>query len=1012
MRSLLVAGITIVVSAISTWLQAQPQLSFEHLSLKHGLSQSVPNDIYQDREGFLWVATQDGLNRYDGYSFRIFKHAVHDTATISHSWVWKVCEDANGALWAATWNGINRYDKQQNIFIRYNGINAGSVTGTRTNIVFNDSRNRLWVGTWGDGLHLYNNKGDRFEPVEFLTSQSPLSKLIRCVFEDRDGRLWIGTFGAGLFYLDEQENKLIKHGPLQMENERVTSITQDADANFWIGTNENGIIVWNAVQQSVKRIHRPQLNDDQITKLLTDNKGNVWVGTREGGINLYSNEVFSHWNHEASDFRSVAGSQIFSIFQDREGIVWIGSNGLSKYDDRRKKFFHITHLQNVPTTLSGKVVRTVFEDSQSRLWIGIEGGGLNLLDSRYNVIKVYRSKNDDPNTISNNDVRAIVEDKDRSFLIATHGGGLNRFFPETGKFSRYSNREDYPAEAIDIQDLHLDDSGLLWIGTVRNGLLHYNTKSDRFIRPTLTYGDTVPVSSAYVNRIDTDNSGHLWVSGWGGGFSVIRPSSDTIIRYLHDKNRLDALANDIVYCVYQDKRKRIWVATAGGLNLLVHRKKNVFNSFNESLKLYTEAQGLSNNVVYGILEDDAGQLWLSTNYGLSCFNPDTEEFKNYHEDDGLQNEEFNANAFLKTRDGRLIFGGINGLNIFTPRELFLNTNKPPVVITSMNIFERPLKTFQNEPVRLKYNDNFVSFEFVALDFMAPQRNAFAYKLEGLESDWVMAGQRRYASYTDLKPGTYMFRVIASNNDGVWNNEGATILFTIASPFWVTWWFITLMALVAIAILYLIYRYRVEQKLKVERLRTKIASDLHDEVGSNLTRISIYADLLNNGVEEQQKQDYLRNIRETSREVVSTMSDIVWSIDNRSDKLGDLLLRMKDFAAQILSPKNIEFEFVVHTSDDKILLSPQVKQNLYLIYKEALHNIVKHAQAKCVSIRVEQSMRNIVMQISDDGVGFLEDESRKGNGLRSMRKRAADIHAQLDLTIQDGTSIRLDYTIKV
>jgi ligand-binding sensor domain-containing protein len=987
-------------------LSAQPLLSFEHLSLREGLSQSVPNDIHQDKEGFLWIATQDGLNRYDGYTFKIFKNQADDTTSLSHSWIWKVVEDADQNLWIATWNGLNRYDRVRDQFTRYNRIQDGAIANARTNNVFIDSDGRLWVGTWGNGLFFYDADQDRFEPLAFPDQSSASASLIRCLFEDQKHTLWAGTFGSGLFKVDPDLKKLVQAENDQLETERITAITEDLQGNLWLGTYSNGLLVWNKTISKPIKYNKQAISDNQITALLRDRENQIWIGTREGGINLYNSDTFTQWLHLASDETSVAGNHIFSLFQDHSGIVWIGSSGLSKYDKRRKKFTHITHQQNVPTTLSNRVIRHIFEDSKGRIWIGTEGGGLNQLNAQYEVINRYLHNPNDQSSISNNDVRSIVEHSDGTLWVGTLGGGLNRFNPATEKFTHYSARKDFPAGANNIQHLMLDREGILWIGTIRDGIFWYNPTSDSFIRPDFIASDSVTISSGYVNRIDQDLAGNVWISGWGGGLAMRPPSSDTLIRYLHNPQRTVSLANDIVYSTHVDRKGRLWIGTAGGLNLLVKQKSKGFNQFDEEFILYSERHGLTNNVVYGIVEDQSGTLWLSTNYGLSSFDPESGEFKNYHQDDGLQEEEFNANAYLRCRDGRLVFGGINGINLFKPEELFINEEIPPVSITAMNIFEKPFQEFRAQPINLRHNQNFISFEFVAMDFMAPQRNTFAYKLEGLEDEWVMAGQRRYASYTDLKPGSYVFRVIASNNDGIWNETGAALAFTIAYPFWQKPWFILAVTVVLAFIMYSIYRYRVEQKLKVERLRTKIAGDLHDEVGSSLTRISMYSDLLASDIDATTKGSYLGSIRELSREVVSTMSDIVWSIDNRSDSLGDLLLRMKDFASQFLAPRNIEVEFHTENLKEKTILSPQLKQNLYLIFKEALHNIVKHSSANKVTILILNNATGLTMEISDNGKGFSGDAENKGNGLRNMRKRASDINATLQIVNHNGTTVKL------
>lgn len=987
---------------------AQVQLSFEHLTLRHGLSQSVPNHIYQDRKGFIWISTQDGLNRYDGYSFKVFKSNAGDTATLSHSWIWMTCEDRDENLWVATWNGLNRFHQKEQRFIRYPvSGKTGSFDNSRTNIVYCDVRGNVWVGTWGGGLYRYRPESDSFEKIK-PARLHPEDLFIRSIYQDAQNRLWVGTFGHGLLEYSYTTNALVVPDDPQLVNERITAITEATDGSLWLGTADRGVRIWKPDKAVQRTLSLPELNDPQITALLTDKDKNIWIGTREGGINLFDQQGnLSHWRHNASDETTIAGPHIFSLFQDRSGIVWIGSTGLSKYDKRRKKFTHRTHHQNVPSTLSAKVIRATLEDSRGRLWIGTEGSGLNQMDNTYRVIRQFKNQPGVSSSLCNNDVRAIVENSDGSLWIGTLGGGLCRLSPETGKTVSYTTRPDFPAIAKNIQHLMLDREGLLWIGTISDGFLWFDTHSDKFIVPEVQVNDTVQISSRYVNRFDEDVNGRIWISGWGGGLSAWNPVTQNLTRYLHNPARTTSLANDIVYCVHRDTKKRLWVGTANGLNLLVKEKSSAFNSFDEEFKLFTEQDGLSNNVVYGILEDDQGKLWLSTNYGLSSFDPETETFKNYHEDDGLQEEEFNANAFYKCADGRLLFGGINGINIFRPEELFINTNIPPVEIVSMKIFEKPITPDYTSPILLKHHQNFISFEFVALDYMAPQRNQFAYRLEGLEEEWVLAGSRRYTTYTNLKPGTYTFRVKASNNDGLWNEQGAALQFTIATPFWITWWFITLLFGILMIILYAIYRYRVNQKLQLERLRTKIAGDLHDEVGSTLTRIALYSDLLQGEVGNSERGQYLKTINEASREVIGTMSDIVWSIDNKSDKLGDLILRLKDFAAQLLPPRDIEVDFTVTGIDEQVVLSPQFKQNIYLVCKEALHNILKHAHATKVIVCMKNSEQGFRLEIADNGIGISDEHGGKGNGLRNMYKRAQEIGAVLQLVNHNGTTLILE-----
>jgi signal transduction histidine kinase len=369
----------------------------------------------------------------------------------------------------------------------------------------------------------------------------------------------------------------------------------------------------------------------------------------------------------------------------------------------------------------------------------------------------------------------------------------------------------------------------------------------------------------------------------------------------------------------------------------------------------------------------------------------------------LQNSEFNSNAALKSSTGDFYFGGISGFNVFRPERLKADTVSANLVINSLKVFDKE-HALKEDRLELEHFENYLTIQFAAIEFSSPEKIRYSYKLEGFDRHWIDAGEKRYAHYTNLDPGTYVFHVKAANADGYWTKRDTTVSFVISPPFWKTWWFVASAVLVCAFIAYSMHRYRLSQSLRVERLRNKIASDLHDEVGSSLTRISIYSDLLRSGTEEEQGKTYLKSISEMSREIVSTMSDIVWSIDNRNDSTGSLMIRMKDFANEVLQARNIEMTFVIKGVDENKNLDPALKQNIYLIFKESINNIVKHAQAQKVSIAITNQGNEFLMSIHDDGRGFEINGSQKGNGLRNMHRRAQAIDSTFEIQNHQGTTI--------
>jgi two-component sensor histidine kinase len=431
---------------------------------------------------------------------------------------------------------------------------------------------------------------------------------------------------------------------------------------------------------------------------------------------------------------------------------------------------------------------------------------------------------------------------------------------------------------------------------------------------------------------------------------------------------------------------------------------------------YMVKDGLPNDVIYGILEDSHGSLWISTNYGISRFDPENETFKNFDTRDGLHGNEFNTGAFCRTTEGTFIFGGVNGATEFHPDSLSESTFNAPVVLTGFNIFDKPAKFERSisgtEEITLSYKDNYFSFEFASLDYSKPDRNCFEYILEGLDREWTQAGTRHFAGYTHVDPGKYVFRVRGTNGDGIWSDQIASVRIIVTPPFWKTWWFIILAIITATATVAGFITYRVRQLLAIERLRSKIAADLHDDIGAGLTEISIMGEVITRKLPSDSKDlvtSEIDRIGSTSRHLIDSMSDIVWLVNPRRDSLFDLISRLGDSFKETLHAEDINFSIQNLHSLKNVRLSMEYRQNLFLIFKEALNNSLKYSGASDISLSVSLSGRRLVMELVDDGRGFDIDTDQNGNGLRNMEQRAVLLRGTLTIKSARGSGTTVMFT---
>ncbi len=821
---------------------AAPTFHFEHLSLEQGLSHGTVFSIVQDQTGFLWFGTPSGLNKYDGYTITVFKHDPMQPNSLPNDNAGNLYIDQAGIIWIGTWgSGLVRFDPAREEFHTYtiDPARPDSLSSDRVQTLYEDRAGTLWVGTAGGGLNKFNAQTETF--THYRNDPANLNSLsndrIWAITEDNSGYLWVAT-SDGLNRFDPQTETFTRYQndparPGSLGNNLVRALLLDKAGVLWVG-NEAGLDKFDPLTETFTHYWRQpanpnSLSDTVVNALFEDSAGNFWVGTRSGGLNLFDrrSETFTHFVNDPRDGHSLSYNDVRAIYEDRSGVLWVATRGggVNKFSLISGKFNYLTSDPGNPSALSNNDVRAIYQDQAGNLWVGTKGGGLNKFDPRTGRATYYQSDPQRPDTLSSNDVYAIHQDRAGRMWVGLSGGGLNQFDPHSGTVAaRYRNKKDDPASlsSDDINAIYEDSAGLLWIGTKGGGLNKFDPRTGQFTRYQHNPANPNSLGNNDVYAMYEDRHATLWVSTYGGGLNKLDRASGQFTRYQYAPDDPASLSNNDVYSLWEDGSGILWVGTAnGGLNR--------FDPETGQFARFGQAEGLASNVIYGVLGDEQGNLWLSTSKGLSKFNPATGSSVNYDASDGLGSIVFNEGAYYKNPAGELFLGGINGLLHFNPPDIKDSAQPPSVVLTTFKLPDKELKLpkpLQQLPeIQLSYQDNDFSFEFAALDFTNPAKNEYAYKLEGFDQDWIYVGTRRFGTYTNLDPGSYTLRIKAANNAKVWNESGLSLRIVITPPFWGTWWFRVGAVVVVLGLAFTGYSLRVAaiqahratlQKLVTER----------------------------------------------------------------------------------------------------------------------------------------------------------------------------------------------------
>ncbi|GAB3221637.1 sensor histidine kinase [Spirosoma arcticum] len=981
----------------------------------------------QDRKGFLWFGTATGLDKYDGYRFTNYKFDPRDTTSLTKNQVLTLWEDRDGLIWVGTSEGTCRFDPRTETFTRLVKSAANPYAFKFAQSFEEDREGNLWIGgSFAGELRQVDRKTGQFSTTNYadqLGIDPSSNQRLHLTLRDKSGTLWVGSptglhrlnlTAAGAGKPSRVSFTHYRHDPANpnsLSQNFVTGLYEDRRGVLWVVTVEGVLHAFD--RRSGQFTHYPLDPTRKLhlyrmlkTGIAEDAEGNLWVGTFKAGLYKVSKDrtLITHFMHNSADPGSIINNSIISLVVDRSGILWAATHeGVIKLDPNRKPFRLYRHNPVIAHSLSQNNITALCEDHQNVLWVGTIQSGLNMLNKATGQFTQYRHNPRKGTSLRSDAATAILETRDGNLWVG-NGDYLSRFNRNDASFTHYPLHHPFIMDnsgASPIFTICEDRQGTLWLGT-DNGFLSFDRRTGKTVSYPYDPEHPERVSDYWVQAILEDRRGNLWIGPGSQALVRFERKTGAFKQYRYDSRKPGSISSMTISSIYEDSKGNLWFGTGeGGLCRFDHAT--------ETFTTFTEQDGLAGNAVFSILEDDAGNLWLGTNKGLSRFSLATRKFTNYSADEGLQGSMFTAiyteGAACKGKDGTLYFGGTNGFNAFDPTKIQPNTQVPPIVITEFRLFDKPMpgKSEANE-ISLNHDQNFFSFEFAALNYTNSQKNQYAYQLVGLEKDWVYSGSRRYASYTDLGPGTYTFRVKGTNNDGIWNEKGTSLTVVIKPAWWQTVWFKILVGLVLAGLLYAAYRYRINQLRREQAIRDQISRDLHDDVGGILSGISFYSEAAQNLHQQGRHADsyqLLLKIADNARQTISQMSDVVWSMRSDTNNAGQLAQRLESVGRELLTARGIGLSVEADAELERLTLRPDVVRNLYLIGKEALHNAAKYSQATEVELGIKQNGGKVRVSVQDNGQGFDQQRARTGNGLENMHRRAEAIGAGYTLTAEPG-----------
>lgn len=1021
MRALL-----LICILLSTRLRAQePSFYFEKRTVQDGLSHNKVNCILQDQRGFLWIGTDDGLNRYDGSQFIHFRNRPGDSTTVSGNIITDLLEDKAGLLWIATADGgLSRYDYRAAPplqFRQYKHVpgNPASIPVNSINSMLEDRFGNLWLATSGRQVLHFNKKIETF----FDIARSGKTALDLCL--DKDGMIWVGRQGGGILKINPATLATIedpRYSDLyaNLPHATVTALYRDAAQNIWYGSWDKILYRTNAYNQQEEafRSNGPHsFQNDEINCFAEDRWGRIWMGGKEKGLQVYdpARQRFYNFRYDPSREGTIADNRIYCIYRDGEGRIWLGtSRGLCVYQPGRQQF---TQQFLRPEANTNLTLYDFFEDEDKSIWIGTSQG---IFIRRPDGQLQHRALSYKGVPLQ---VTSFYNDDAETFYLGTDYS-VFRYHPVTNQLTLLPNTEKdgvmnriITSRVVGMAKDTINGHPVLLTLPYGHYLTYYDLQEQRWVSrlDRLNIIERFHLKDNLIRKFYRTRKGEAWLATAKEGLAMwTKQSLPKAAYFKHDPRNPASIASNNVFDMTEDRKGNLWITTNGG----------GLHYFDTRAKTFTQIPA-SNNLAEGVQLDHRGHVWMISNGDLHRYDPERKTYTSFQLPDMEKTGGVKGSIFKDSR-GNLYVAGNNYFISFHPDSIQEVRSEPRVHITDFQIFNQSFSHYlQQEKITLHHNDNHFGFEFSAPEFTPGCAVRYSYKLVGFDRDWVDAGDRRYVSYSNLDGGEYTFLVRVTTTPGSWSPQMATVRLNIIPPYWKQAWFF-LGAAILIALLALtVYRYRINELLKRQAIRNKIAQDLHDNVGSTLSGISVYTQVARI-YQQQSRQGELHNTLEkistTSSEMISELNDTVWAINPRNDNMEVILQRMESFAKPLLSAQGIQFSLHYEPHIATLNLEMEKRKSFYSIFKEAVNNVVKYSEAKRMDVSLRQKGHHLHLHIQDDGKGFdlsktsegykSSDVFGGGNGLKNMQQRAGEMKGTLHMHSEPGkgTRVELDFPI--
>ncbi|MGA2406604.1 MAG: two-component regulator propeller domain-containing protein [Bacteroidales bacterium] len=1016
--SILFIHFLILLLTSMSGVYAQPKrLQFKHLTTDDGLSSSMATSILQDYKGFIWIGTYDGLNLYDGFNFVVYKNNTADSSSLADNLVRTMIEDKAHNLFIGTQNGLCLYDRKNDRFLNYMLDKSSPLRGKNCIVakIAEDSYGNLWLATNIGLIYFDRIKNQIINYTHDPNNPESISEdYTESVLIDKNGRVWVTTRkGLNLFQPQKGTFRRITQGERDtddLSNTFFLDMTEDREGNLWFGSTEGLYCLKNSPEGKITNLicyrhdtlDKFSISSNQIKSLYVDDMGDLWIGTENDGINLFDRENQKFWRYRQDDYdpKSLNNESIQAIYQEKAGNMWFCTftGGLNYALKNRDAIILYKTLPGAPFSLSHNTVTCFLEDHLGQIWVGTDGGGLNLFDRLTGRFLRFNTNNAH---LTSNAILCLYEDSNNQIWFGTWGGGLIHYDGKTKSFTSFTTKNS-GIKDNNIYAIAEGDNDDLWLGSFDKGLIHYLIKEGKFINYNTSSGGLANKMIVKIRRYSKD----CLLIGFPSCFQIFYPAEDRFITYLYDPNDANSLSNYAVTDILVENDTCVWIGTKNGLNR--------FNPKTESFIRYYVKDGLPDNDIKGLIIDDSGLLWVTTNIGVCRFDYKNGKFKNFTKADGLQGNEFFERSILKIKSGALLMGGTKGFNLVYPDKVVENKNIPEVLITDLKIFYKSVKPgAENSPLiqnitetktlTLSSRQSVLTFYFVVMDFTAPEKNQYAYKMEGFDQNWIYSGNKSEATYTNLDPGEYVFSVKGSNNDGVWNEKGISIRITILPPWWNTLWFkVTIISAIVFLIVY-IFLSRVrrlkKQKTLLEKTVAMKTSELNELNASKDKFFSIIAHDLKNpfntiiGFSEMLKEEITSGELNKSGEYAGMIYDsatktyrllenlLEWANSQRGKisfnpiplNLSEIFKEDFRILNEIAGRKNIELNS--RFTDDLTIVAD--KNMIKTILRNLISNAIKFTYKNGkVEITATIDNKQVEISVSDSGIGMTKETMAK------------------------------------